>query len=112
VRQRKYLLHPARKAFLKRLRIQQAEYPSKRIVRLNAVFQLQKLPQKARFGPPILLNLTPTVRPTQYPAHRHDNDLHQAMLAAPFDPWIWYIRELRFQTHEWRLAHRNFFLLF
>src|SRR5262245_60336865 len=29
------------------------------------------------------------------------------MLTAPFDPWIWHVAELVFQTRKWCLAHGN-----
>lgn len=82
-RERRHRLHPLHKAALERLRVQQPKHPSKRVVRRNAVRQLQKPLQPLPLGFPKGFHFHPTFGPTHNRTDGNGHYVQQQMVPPP-----------------------------
>src|SRR3954463_14605777 len=81
-------LCPAREAALERVGIDQHEDPSERIVRGDAVRQVQEALQPSLLAAPVKLDVLPTFRAGDHRAHRDYENVDQPMIALACHPRI------------------------
>src|SRR3954470_1334092 len=81
-------LCPARKATLERVRIDQHEDPSERIVRGDTVRQVQEGLQPSLLAAPVKFDVLPAFRASDHRTHRDDENVDQPMIALACYPRI------------------------
>src|SRR3954464_10405169 len=81
-------LCPARKATLERVRIDQHEDPSERIVRGDTVRQVQEGLQPSLLAAPVKFDVLPAFRASNHRAYRDHENVDQPMIALACHPRI------------------------
>ncbi|CAM3901610.1 hypothetical protein POHY109586_24440 [Polaromonas hydrogenivorans] len=101
-------LQPVDAYFLQRLRVNELEHPAKRVVRGNAIGQLQKR------GEPFLLclaklhHVNPVIGPADNRAQRNHQNVHQFMAPCALDARIGHLPQVLHQACPGALRHQQF----
>jgi hypothetical protein len=108
LRHPEHRFHPAHEPDLERLTVDFGKHIPERVMRRDAIFQLEKLSKPRFFRPRHRLDPHPAIRSTQRRAHRDDENVHQFMVASPPHTRVGQVAEAGFQTQAFVIVHRTF----
>lgn len=89
-------LHPLHKTRFKLLGINPGKDPAKRVVRRDAIRQLEPVPKKGFFRFPEFLDVHPSFCSTNDATDRQNDDIAQAMQLGALYAWVIYSRKNAF----------------
>src|SRR5437764_3424602 len=108
-------LHPLQKTGFKLFGINESKDSSKCVMGGNPVGQLEQIGEPVLLRFPKFFDPYPSVRSTDHPTNRYDDDIAQSMLLGSFNTWVLHLSKNRFQVSQFSFFHpilSRFSLLF
>src|ERR1017187_4100238 len=98
-------LHPLQKTRFKLFGINESKDSSKRVMGGNPVGQLEQIGEPVLLRFPKFFDSYPSIRSTDHPTNRYDDDITQPMQPSSFNTWIFHLHKNRFKGSQFSFFH-------